>query len=57
MDVALKPSADAKLAVKVLEKVMKDYPEVDTKRVYITGLAQGGFSQASSSIDRPCCAA
>jgi predicted peptidase len=53
MDEALKPSADAQMAVKVLEKVMADYPQVDSKRLYITGLSQGGFGTWNIILMRP----
>ena len=32
---------------------MKDYPEVDRKRVYITGLSQGGFVIWNFILMRP----
>jgi predicted peptidase len=53
MGEALKPSADVKMAVKVLEKVLADYPGVDRKRVYVTGLSQGGFGTWNIALLRP----
>ncbi len=53
MGEALKPSADAKMAVKVLERVLADYPQVDRRRVYVTGLSQGGFGTWNVALMRP----
>jgi predicted peptidase len=52
MDEVLKPSADIKLAVAVLEKVMDDY-SVDRSRIYVTGLSQGGFGTWNIGLLRP----
>lgn len=52
MDEVVKPSADVKMAIAVIEKVMKEYP-VDPKRVYVTGLSQGGFGTWNMAIARP----
>lgn len=48
----LKPSADVKTVLSLLEKVMHDY-SVDAKRVYATGLSQGGFGTWNAAILRP----
>lgn len=53
MGEVLTPSADVKMAVKVLEKVLTDYPGVDRKRVYVTGLSQGGFGTWNIALLRP----
>ena len=52
MDKLFVPSEDLKLAVKVLEKVIKDY-NVDTKRLYVTGLSQGGFGTWIINTEHP----
>ncbi|MDB5855842.1 MAG: hypothetical protein JWR22_3883 [Herminiimonas sp.] len=52
MDEVLKPSADIKLTLAVLEKVMKDY-SVDRSRLYVTGLSQGGFGTWNINLLRP----
>jgi predicted peptidase len=48
----LKPSADVHTALAVLEKVMREYG-VDARRVYVTGLSQGGFGTWNMSLARP----
>jgi predicted peptidase len=53
MDEALVPSADVKMAVKVLEKVLAENPAIDRKRVYVTGLSQGGFGTWNIALLRP----
>ncbi|AZG17249.1 cadherin-like beta sandwich domain-containing protein [Cupriavidus pauculus] len=52
MEDALKPSTDVKLALAVLEKVMKEYG-VERNRVYVTGLSQGGFGTWNIGLLRP----
>jgi predicted peptidase len=52
MTEVLKPSADVKTVLSVLEKVMRDY-SVDAKRVYVTGLSQGGFGTWNIGLLRP----
>lgn len=52
MDEVLKPSADVQMALKVLEKVLNEY-SIDRKRVYVTGLSQGGFGTWNISLLRP----
>jgi predicted peptidase len=52
MTEVLQPSADVKMAAAVLEQVMKAYP-VDAKRVYATGLSQGGFGTWNIALLRP----
>jgi predicted peptidase len=53
MGEVLKPSADVQMAVKVLEKVLSEYPGVDRKRIYVTGLSQGGFGTWNIALLRP----
>jgi predicted peptidase len=48
----LRPSEDVKSVVKIIEKVMKDY-SVDARRVYVTGLSQGGFGTWNIGVLRP----
>lgn len=48
----LKPSADVHTAIAVLEKVMREYG-VDARRVYLTGLSQGGFGTWNAALLRP----
>ena len=53
MDLAVMPSEDVKLAVKVLESVEQQYPVIDTSRLYVTGLSQGGFGTWNINVYRP----
>lgn len=50
---ALTPSVDVQAAIKVLEKVLTEYPSIDRKRVYMAGLLQGGFGAWNAGILRP----
>jgi predicted peptidase len=53
MDQALIPSVDLKLAVQVLERVQREYSGVDSKRLYVTGLSQGGFGTWNINLLHP----
>ena len=45
-------SQDAKMAMKVLQQVMSEYP-VDKNRVYATGLSQGGYGTWNLNLAYP----
>lgn len=53
MDEALKPSADARMALQALEQVLREHPEIDRRRIYVTGLSQGGFGAWNVMLLRP----
>ena len=52
MELAFTPSEDLKLAVKILERVQKEY-SVDSSRLYVTGLSQGGFGTWNINLMHP----
>jgi pimeloyl-ACP methyl ester carboxylesterase len=52
MSEVLEPSTDVRMALAVLERVMKEYP-VDPKRIYVTGYSQGGFGTWNMALLRP----
>lgn len=52
MEEARAPSVDLRLAVQVLERVQREYG-VDPRRVYATGLSQGGFGTWNAGVLRP----
>jgi predicted peptidase len=52
MDEVLTPSSDVRLALRILERVLGEY-NIDRKRVYVTGLSQGGFGTWNISLLRP----
>ncbi|MEY4316816.1 MAG: hypothetical protein RI902_624 [Pseudomonadota bacterium] len=44
---------DTKTAHQLLMKVLKDYPQIDTNRLYATGLSQGGFGVWAWNLANP----
>lgn len=44
---------DTQTAHQLLMKVLKDYPQIDTNRLYATGLSQGGFGVWAWNLAHP----
>jgi predicted peptidase len=44
---------DTQTAHQLLMKVLKDYPQIDTSRLYATGLSQGGFGVWAWNLAHP----
>ena len=44
---------DTQTAHQLLLKVLKDYPQIDTRRLYATGLSQGGFGVWAWNLAHP----
>jgi predicted peptidase len=53
MDEVLEPSADVQVAAEMLDSVLDEFPQVDRRRVYVTGLSQGGFGTWNIACLRP----
>lgn len=47
------PTADLGTAHALLMKVLKEHPSIDRKRLYVTGLSQGGFGAWNWNIAQP----
>lgn len=53
MDRVLEPTVDLRLALQIVAQVLVEYPDIDRRRVYITGVSQGGFGTWSAAILQP----
>jgi poly(3-hydroxybutyrate) depolymerase len=47
------PSEPGRLLLELIEKTLQDHPDIDRKRVYITGLSMGGFGTFDALMRRP----
>ena len=50
---AFVPSDDLKTAQRLLQQVLADYPGIDRKRLYLTGISQGGLGTWSWNLMEP----
>jgi predicted esterase len=46
-------SQPARMTLELIEKLLKDHPDIDRSRVYITGLSMGGFGTFDLLMRRP----
>lgn len=50
MDRVLEPTVDLRLALQVVEQVLAEFPDIDRRRIYITGVSQGGFGTWAAAM-------
>jgi len=53
LQAALTPSDDLKTAQRLLQAVLADYPGIDRKRLYLTGISQGGLGTWAWNVLEP----
>jgi len=46
-------SRSGKLVIELIEKMLRENPDIDPKRIYITGLSMGGFGTFDLMMRRP----
>jgi predicted esterase len=47
------PTAPGRMVLELTEKMLREHPDIDPKRVYITGLSMGGFGTFDLLMRRP----
>ena len=47
------PTVPGRMVLEMVEKMLQDHPDIDPKRVYITGLSMGGFGAFDLMMRRP----
>lgn len=47
------PTIPGRMLIELIEKTLKDHPDIDRRRVYITGLSMGGFGTFDALMRRP----
>jgi predicted esterase len=47
------PTVPARMLLELIEKTLRDHPDIDRSRVYITGLSMGGFGAFDALMRRP----
>ncbi len=47
------PTVPGRMVLELVEKTLRDHPDIDPKRVYITGLSMGGFGTFDLLMRRP----
>jgi predicted peptidase len=47
------PTEPGRMVIELIEKMLRDHPDIDPKRVYITGLSMGGFGTFDLLMRRP----
>lgn len=47
------PTVPGRMVLELVEKMLREHPEIDPKRVYITGLSMGGFGTFDLLMRRP----
>ncbi len=50
---AFEPADDLRTVQKLLQQVLVDFPSIDRKRLYLTGLSQGGLGSWAWNIQQP----
>ena len=53
LDHVFDPAADLKTAMGLLDEVLAQHPEIDRKRLYCTGLSQGGIGTWNWNLEKP----
>ncbi|MDX1911880.1 MAG: glucoamylase family protein, partial [Saprospiraceae bacterium] len=51
--VKTQPTLPGKMVLELVEKMLREHPDIDPKRVYITGLSMGGFGTFDLLMRRP----
>ena len=47
------PTKEGRMLIELIEKTLKNHPDIDPNRVYITGLSMGGFGTFDALMRRP----
>ena len=47
------PTVQGRMVIELIEKTLKEHPDIDRNRVYITGLSMGGFGTFDVLMRRP----